>query len=239
MRFLSKATIGDYESWHESVQTEGGVALIDKDKEWTSFDVVAKLRNLFGIKKVGHAGTLDPNATGLLILCFGKGTKQVNTYQAAEKNYRALIKLGATTKTDDAEAEEENICSTEGIDREKIEASRDKFLGNIDQIPPMYSAIKVKGQRLYKLARKDIQIELEPRRVEVMSIDILDVDVPEFEVDIRCSKGTYIRSIARDWGKELGCGGYLKELRRTGIGEYRVEDALKVSEIIDRVQGGK
>ncbi|MFN8359287.1 MAG: tRNA pseudouridine(55) synthase TruB [Candidatus Kapaibacterium sp.] len=234
--FLDRSSLSTFDEWKLAASTEGGVALLDKSKDWTSFDVVAKMRGLTRIKKVGHAGTLDPLATGLLILCFGKFTKKINDYQDAPKQYEAVIKFGATTKTDDSEAPEENITSTEDLTDEAITNACQQFIGEIDQIPPMFSAIKKDGQPLYKLARKGIELDLPPRRVSIYSIQITSINIPYCHITIDCSKGTYIRSLARDIGALLGCGGYLSSLRRTAIGEFRVENAVTVQEIMEEIQ---
>ncbi len=220
-----------FSKWHSQIYENGGVILIDKDKDWTSFDVCAKLRGLLKIKKVGHAGTLDPLATGLLIICVGKATKTMTDYQALEKSYKAIIKLGATTKTDDSEADEENIKLTDEIKDDEINNVISSFIGDIDQVPPMYSAKKVKGQRLYKLARKGGSIELEPSQVAIYDIIINSISNPIIDATVNCSKGTYIRSLARDIGAKLGVGGYLKDLRRIAIGEYLAEQALTITEL--------
>lgn len=234
--FLDRTTLQDFDAWKTTSATEGGVALIDKDTDWTSFDAVAKMRSLTRIKKVGHAGTLDPLATGLLILCFGKMTKRINEFQDAPKQYEAVIKLGATTKTDDSEAPEENIQPFNHITDNDITDACLKFIGEIDQIPPMYSAIKKDGQPLYKLARKGIELDLPPRRVTIYSITITKIELPLCFITVDCAKGTYIRSLARDIGALLGCGGYLRSLRRTAIGEFRVENALRIDDVMEQVR---
>lgn len=220
-----------YRQWLEDLPTVGGVALIDKGKNWTSFDVVAKLRGITRIKKIGHAGTLDPLATGLLIICFGKMTKSINEFQEQTKIYRAVVKLGATTKTDDAEAPEENNTGTEHLTREQIDSILEQFLGEITQIPPMFSAIKKNGVPLYKLARKGQEIEREARHVRIDAIETESVTVPFCTLNVTCSKGTYIRSLARDIGSALGVGAYLADLRRTGIGTFSVQNAVTLQEI--------
>ncbi len=235
--FLDRTSLSSFEEWKLTAATEGGVALLDKSKDWTSFDVVAKMRGLTRIKKVGHAGTLDPLATGLLILCFGKFTKKISEYQDAQKQYEAVIRFGATTKTDDSEAPEENFISTKYLTDDLITFACQQFVGDIEQIPPMFSAIKKDGQPLYKLARKGIELDLPPRPVSIYSIQITKIDIPYCHITIDCSKGTYIRSLARDIGALLGCGGYLAALRRTAIGEFRVENAVTVQEIMEQVQG--
>ncbi|MBK9247619.1 MAG: tRNA pseudouridine(55) synthase TruB [Ignavibacteria bacterium] len=234
--YLDRTTLPQFDEWKLTSTTDGGVALIDKSTNWTSFDVVAKLRGLTRIKKVGHAGTLDPLASGLLILCFGKFTKKISEFQNAPKQYEAVIKLEATTKTDDSEAPEENHTSTLSLTNEQITNACHQFIGVIDQIPPMYSAIKKDGQPLYKLARKGIELDLPPRKVTIYSIVITKIELPFIHLTIDCAKGTYIRSLARDIGALLGCGGYLAALRRTAIGDFRVENAVTVQEIMEQVQ---
>ena len=231
--FLTRNNTEKYPEWLENATINGSFALIDKEKDWTSFDVVAKLRNLTKVKKVGHTGTLDPLATGLLIICFGKGTKKANEFMNLPKKYNAKIKLGATTKTDDAEAEEENIKQVPDLSHEELSSVLKNFTGKIKQVPPMFSAKRVKGERLYKMARKNFTLVLEPVDIEIYSISNLDVSLPYITFDVECSKGTYIRSLARDIGKDLETGGYLAELRRLSIGEYNISDALRVNEFVE------
>jgi tRNA pseudouridine55 synthase len=210
----------------------GETILLDKPLNWTSFDVVSKIRNAVGVKKVGHAGTLDPMATGLLIVCTGKKTKEILTFQDLEKTYIGSILLGKKSKSMDLEMEligDEDISS---ITDEDIYKVREMFVGNILQVPPMFSAIKFKGKSLYNMARKGKMIELKPREVSVSRFEILEIKKPYVKFEITCSKGTYIRSIANDFGEELGCGGVLNSLRRTAIGEYSVNDALSIDEFI-------
>jgi tRNA pseudouridine55 synthase len=216
----------------ESVITDGAAILIDKPLEWTSFNVVAKIRNTLRIKKIGHAGTLDPLATGLLILCLGKYTKKINDFQDLYKEYTGIVKIGATTKSFDSEFEEDNICDISSITSQDVESTANTFLGKQQQIPPMFSAKKVKGKRLYELARKDIEIEVQSSSVEFFDINV-DYNAPNIEFYIKCSKGTYIRSFARDIGQKLNVGGYLSKLRRTGIGEFKVEDAIQLPVLIE------
>ncbi|MDX1699654.1 MAG: tRNA pseudouridine(55) synthase TruB [Melioribacteraceae bacterium] len=211
--------------------SEGLVLLIDKEKSKTSFDIIREVRRILSIKKVGHSGTLDPMATGLLILCTGRKTKEIYKYQNMTKVYEGTIKLGATTPTMDAEGEIENEKSYASISKEQIDLTRKLFIGRIKQIPPMYSAIKHKGKSLYKYARKGIEIKREPREVNINRFVINDINLPDVKFTIECSKGTYIRVLANDFGKELGCGAYLSELRRTAIGEYSVSDALTTDEL--------
>ena len=210
--------------------------LIDKDKDWTSFDVVNKLRfklkYKLGIKrfKVGHAGTLDPMATGLLLVCAGKYTKAIDSLVLKEKAYLADLKLGASTPSYDAEIEEDAQYPIEHISKELVEETLNQFRGKIEQFPPMYSAIKVKGQKLYDLARKGKEVEREARPIEIYKCEITDFDLPHLQLDIECSKGTYIRSIAHDLGQALDSGAYLTGLRRTSIGNFSIDDALSVEE---------
>ena len=212
----------------------GEVILIDKPIKWSSFKVIYEVRKVIGVKKVGHAGTLNPLATGLLIVCTGKKTKEITSFQDREKVYTGVITLGKSTPSMDTETEVELERSFEGITEEDIKSARDKFVGSIFQTPPMYSAVKYKGKSLYKLARKGKSVEREPREVTVYSFEIKKIDMPEVHFEIKCSKGTYIRVIANDFGNELGCGGVLSELRRIGIGQFRVGDALSVDEFKEK-----
>jgi tRNA pseudouridine55 synthase len=209
---------------------EGQVLLINKPLEWTSFDAVRKIRNLVRIKKVGHAGTLDPLATGLLIICTGKFTKKINEYMAREKEYTGTITLGAITPTYDLESEPIEQKPYEHISREKIDEVVKSFTGNILQIPPAHSAIKVGGKRVYELARAGKEVKLEPRPVTIHEFEITKMELPVLAFRVVCSTGTYIRSLANDVGAALGCGGYLSSLCRTRIGEFRIEDAMSITE---------
>lgn len=208
----------------------GQVILIDKPVNWTSFDVVAKVRRLIKIKKVGHAGTLDPLATGLLIVCTGKKTKEITNYQEQRKKYTGIITLGKSSPSMDLATNITEKSFPENLTEEKIFEVRNKFLGKIEQVPPMFSAVKHKGKALYKLARKGKEVEREPRQVEIHCFDITKIELPDIHFEIACSKGTYIRVIANDFGNELGCGGILSLLRRTEIGDYKVDDANSMNE---------
>lgn len=213
----------------------GELILIDKPLRWTSFDVTKKLKFAGKFKKIGHAGTLDPLATGLLILCTGKMTKQIDNYQAKEKEYSGTLVLGKTTPSVDLETDFDAELPTEHITTEIIENALNGLRGNIMQIPPIYSAIQVNGKRLYELARKGIKdsdIEIKSREVEVLKFEIDATNFPEIDFSIVCSKGTYIRSLVRDFGLACGSGAYMKALRRERIGEYIVKDALTVEEFI-------
>ena len=226
----------------EEAYKNGQVLLIDKPLTWTSFQVVNKLRweirQRFNIKKikVGHAGTLDPLATGLLIICTGKQTKQIDTYQGQVKEYTGTFTLGATTPSYDLETEIDNIFTTTHITEEFLHETTKQFTGEIQQKPPIFSAIKKDGKRLYELARKGETIEIKERTVTVSSFEITKIKLPEVEFRIICSKGTYIRSIAFDYGKALNSGGYLSALRRTKIGNFSVDDAFSVEEFITNLK---
>jgi len=226
----------------EEAYKNGQVLLIDKPLTWTSFQVVNKLRweirQRFNIKKikVGHAGTLDPLATGLLIICTGKQTKQIDTYQGQVKEYRGTFTLGGTTPSYDLETEIDNTFPTAHITEELLHETTKQFIGEIQQKPPIFSAIKKDGKRLYELARKGETIEIKERTVTVSSFEITKIKLPEVEFRIICSKGTYIRSIAFDYGKALNSGGYLSALRRTKIGNFSVDDAFSVEEFITNLK---
>ena len=214
---------------------EGELLLIDKSLDWTSFDAVNKvksvLRNKFDKKiKVGHAGTLDPRATGLLIICTGKKTKSLATLQGMDKVYTGEIELGATTPTYDTESEIDERFPVEHINLELIQKTAEKFRGYQEQVPPAHSAIWVDGKRAYEMARKGEEVEMKTRSVRIFYIEILGYEAPILRFEVKCSKGTYIRSLAYDLGKALGSGGYLKTLRRTKIGDYNVADALTVEQ---------
>jgi tRNA pseudouridine55 synthase len=217
---------------------EGKVLLIDKPLHWTSFDVVRKIRNSIRIRKVGHAGTLDPLATGLLIVCTGKFTKRINEFMAREKEYTGTITLGAVTPTYDLESLPENHRDTSHISEQMIRESVEALTGEIQQFPPIYSAIKKKGTPLYELARRGEEVELKARKVTIKSFGILSAEMPVLHFRIVCSTGTYIRSIANDLGAALGCGGYLSSLRRTKIGDMDVTDAIGMEEWIERIEKG-
>lgn len=210
---------------------KGEVILIDKDKGITSFDVIRKLRKILKIKKIGHAGTLDPAATGLLILCTGKKTKEITSFQNKPKVYEGIIALGKSTPSMDGETEALEVKDYSNVTKEDIERVRNEFIGEIEQVPPMYSALKYKGKSLYKYARKGIEVERKPRKVTVYEFEIKKIDLPDIHFKIKCSRGTYVRVIANDFGEKLGCGGYLKKLRRTGIGEFDIKNAFTLKEL--------
>ncbi|MBG42729.1 MAG: tRNA pseudouridine(55) synthase TruB [Aequorivita sp.] len=213
---------------------EGQVILIDKPLEWTSFQAVNKVRWLirksFGIKKikVGHAGTLDPLATGLLIICTGKFTKKIDTFQAQEKEYTGTFSLGATTPSYDLETEIDQTFDISEITSEKIKKATQQFLGEIQQQPPVFSALKKEGKRLYEFARSGEEVEIPFRTVTISEFEITKVELPNIDFRVVCSKGTYIRSLAHDFGKALNNGAHLSALRRTKIGEFSVENAVGI-----------
>lgn len=210
--------------------------LINKPLEWTSFDAVRKIRNLVRIKKVGHAGTLDPLATGMLIICTGKFTKRINEYMAREKEYTGTFVLGATTPTYDLESEPENHRSLEGITEEMIRNAVLPFTGEILQVPPAHSAIKKDGKRVYELARKGVEVKLDPRRVHIYEFDITSIELPVVSFRVVCSTGTYIRSLANDFGASLGCGAYLGSLCRTRIGNFTLDQAMTMTEAEEHIR---
>ncbi|MFN3299439.1 MAG: tRNA pseudouridine(55) synthase TruB [Sediminibacterium sp.] len=218
---------------------EGKTILIDKPIDWTSFDVVRKIRNITRIVKVGHAGTLDPLASGLLIVCTGKFTKKINEYMGMEKEYTGTFTLGAITPTYDLESEPTQFCSIDHLTPEQIVAATNEFKGLIMQIPPIHSAIKQEGKPVYLAARKGIDVVLEPRPVTIYSFDIEKIELPIVHFRVVCSTGTYIRSLANDFGKALGVGGYMSSLRRTRIGHFNVDQALSMSAFEEQIESLK
>ena len=206
---------------------EGKVLLLDKPIGWTSFNMVQKVRHLTKVTKVGHAGTLDPLATGLLIICTGKFTKQINTYMGMTKEYTGTLVIGATTPTYDLESEPENFQPIDHITEEQIKAATKQFVGAILQMPPQHSAIKKDGKRLYESARQGIEVKVDPRPITIESFEITHIDLPKIDFKVVCSTGTYIRSLVKDFGDALGVGAYMSALRRTKIGAFNVEDAMQ------------
>ncbi|WP_439559615.1 tRNA pseudouridine(55) synthase TruB [Dyadobacter sp.] len=215
-----------------NIPDEGEVILIDKPLTWTSFDVANKLKRACKFKKIGHAGTLDPLATGLLILCTGKKTKQIDTYQAQEKEYTGTFVLGKTTPSVDIETEFDAEYPIEHINAEVLEAARKRLTGLIEQVPPIYSAVRVDGERLYKKARRGEVAEIKKRNVEISLFEIDAARFPEIDFRIICTKGTYIRSIVRDFGEFAGSGAYLSALCRTRIGAFELKDAWNLTDFI-------
>lgn len=215
----------------QTEQPEGRVILIDKPLEWTSFDVVKKLRYKLRVKKIGHAGTLDPLATGLLILCTGKKTKTIEQIQSQEKEYTGTFILGTTTPSFDLETEPGDPTDISHLTETDIHNATSGFKGFIQQVPPKFSAVKVDGQRAYKHARAGRDVEIKPRTVEIKEFEITRIDLPEVDFRVVCSKGTYIRSLANDFGQALHVGAYLSALRRTRIGDYKIEAAETIESV--------
>jgi tRNA pseudouridine55 synthase len=215
----------------------GQVLLINKPLHWTSADVVKKIRNLLKVK-VGHAGTLDPLATGLLILCTGKFTKKINEYMSREKEYTGTFTLGATTPTYDLESEPENLKDYSGVTQARLQETARLFTGEIMQVPPAYSAIKKDGKRAYDLARQGREVILEPRKIIIREFEMSFVQLPVVDFRVVCSTGTYIRSLAQDTGAALGCGAYLSRLCRTRIGEFTLDKALTMDQALERFRTG-
>ncbi len=217
---------------------EGQLLLVNKPYKWTSFDVVGKIRNAFKpLKlKVGHAGTLDPLATGLLIICTGKMTKQIDTFQAEEKEYTGTFTLGATTPTYDLESEPEQKFPTEQISEQQIQEACKQFIGEIQQYPPAHSAIKVDGERLYEKARRGEDVELKARTITISEFEITRIELPEVDFRVVCSKGTYIRSLANDFGIALNNGAYLSRLRRTRSGNFNVDESWQVLDLVSTIR---
>ncbi|KAF0152947.1 MAG: tRNA pseudouridine synthase B [Ignavibacteria bacterium] len=223
---ITRITASDYEPQFES----GEIILIDKQLRKSSFDIVYKVRKATGVKKVGHAGTLDPMATGLVIVCTGRKTKEITQLLTVEKTYTGIISVGKTTPSYDLETFYDTEKGYEGVTEEMIYKVSKEFLGEQLQTPPMFSAVKKEGKALYHMARKGIEVEREPKKIFISKFGITKIDLPNIHFEITCSKGTYIRVIANDFGQKLGCGAFLRELRRTKVGEYNVEDSLTIDE---------
>ena len=215
---------------------EGRVILIDKPLHWTSFDVIRKLRGLIKIKKIGHAGTLDPLATGLLIVCTGKFTKKINDYMSQEKEYTGTFTLGAITLTYDLESEPQNFKAVDNISIDVLKETTKQFTGEISQVPPIHSAIKQAGKPVYLLARKGVDIKLESRKIIVFEFEITNVELPLVSFRVVCSSGTYIRSLANDFGAALGCGAYLSSLCRTRIGDFTLDQSVSIDQFISHMK---
>ncbi len=219
----------------------GEVLLFNKNIGWTSFDLVGRIRIAICRKleikklKVGHAGTLDPLASGLMILCTGKATKKIEHYQAGEKEYIATLKLGATTPSFDMETKEDSQKEYSFVTEELVTRVLEKFKGETEQVPPVFSAVKVKGKRAFNYARKGEELKLQPRKIVIREIELLSIKLPEVSIRVVCGKGTYIRSLARDIGEELKCGAYLTGLKRTRIGEFKIENAMTVDYFLENL----
>ncbi|MCW8811279.1 MAG: tRNA pseudouridine(55) synthase TruB [Ignavibacteriaceae bacterium] len=235
MKFTSRIITNQTNDLFDADFSEGEIILIDKPSGPTSFQVVNKVRKITGVKKVGHSGTLDPLASGLVIVCTGKKTKEMDRFINLDKTYTGIIRLGLSSPSMDTETECSEYPLPEDLDERKILNAREKFLGEIEQTPPMYSAVKIKGKKLYNLARKGKSVERKPRKVFISKFDIEKVDLPDIYFHITCSKGTYIRAIADDLGKELNCGGVLYKLRREKIGEFNVKNALTIEQLTARI----
>ena len=219
---------------------EGETILIDKPIDWTSFDVVNKLKfalkKKYGAIKIGHAGTLDPKATGLLILCTGKKKKDIHQIQDADKTYTGTFFLGATTECYDSEKDVNQTFDISTISQEDILKCAESFIGEQEQFPPAHSAVKINGKRAYELARQGKEVEIKSKKITIKSFEISAINLPLIEFKVICTKGTYIRSLANDFGKKLNNGAYLHSLRRTQIGNYRLEDAFTVEQIIEKIK---
>jgi tRNA pseudouridine55 synthase len=217
---------------------EGEILNINKPQGWTSFDVIKKIRSICKIKKLGHAGTLDPFATGVLIICIGKATKKINELTALDKEYIGEIELGISTDTLDVTGKVLSKKEIPKILKEEFEEICKKFIGEIEQIPPMYSAKRINGKRLYNLARKGIVVERKTKKVTIYNIKVVDFNLPIIKLKVSCSKGTYVRTLADDIGNTIGCGAYLKSLVRTKAGQFKIEDSLNIENFEKMVRNG-
>ena len=229
MKSINRIITNQTTDLSEADFSEGEIILIDKPSGPTSFQIVHKIRKITGAKKVGHSGTLDPKASGLMILCTGKKTKEMDRFINLNKTYSGIIKLGLTSPSMDVETECSEIPMPKDLNEKKILEVRDSFLGEIEQTPPMYSAVKVGGKKLYNLARKGKTIERESRKIIINKFEIEKIDLPDIHFTITCSKGTFIRVIADDFGKKLNTGGILFQLRRTAIGHFQVDNAFSIN----------
>jgi tRNA pseudouridine55 synthase len=212
---------------------EGETFLVNKPIRWTSFDVVAKMRAIFHFEKIGHAGSLDPLASGLMIVCTGKKTKEIGQFVGLEKEYIATIRLGGRTPSYDTETEVAVTHTVDDITPDAVVSVLCEFVGPQVQVPPMWSAAKVGGKRLYKYARKGRLVDRRPREVVISSITPIEINIPDVTLNVVCSKGTYIRTLADDIGQRLGCGGYLVALERRRVGEFRIEDAYSIDDLLE------
>jgi|SRR6476661_5683195 len=222
---MSKKALADFDF------ETGEVLLLDKPLTWSSFDVVRKVKNTLRIKKIGHAGTLDPLATGLLILCTGKKTKEIDLIQAQEKEYTGTFRLGETTPSFDLETPVDSTRPYAHLTQEELQAAVQQFVGSIQQTPPLFSAVKVDGKRAYELARTGQVAEIKAKTIEIKAFELTRIALPDVDFRVVCTKGTYIRSLARDLGEALGCGAHLSKLVRTRIGEYQLADAWTMDDL--------
>lgn len=220
----------------------GEILVFHKDLNWTSFDVVNKVRyelcRMMGVKKlkVGHAGTLDPLATGVIVLCTGKATKRIESIQATEKEYVATLKVGATTPSFDLETEEDSTQDYSHVTKELLQEVLSGFIGEIEQVPPVFSAVKVKGKRAFDYARSGEEVKLQAKKIVIHEVEIENFDLPYIKLRVTCGKGTYIRALSRDIGEALNCGAYLTGLERTRVGEYDLDDAFKVDYFLENLK---
>ena len=230
MKFTSRILTNQTTDFSDLNFSEGEIILLNKPSGPTSFQVVNRIKKITGEKKVGHSGTLDPLASGLMIVCTGKKTKMMDNFINLDKTYSGIIRLGFKSSSMDSETELEEVPLPEDIDEQKIMNTRRKFIGEIEQTPPMFSAVKIKGKKLYNLARKGKSVERKPRKVFISKFEIEKIDLPDIYFSITCSKGTYIRVIADDFGKELNTGGVLMELQREKIGDFELKNALSITQ---------
>ena len=235
MKFIKRIITNQTIDLSDADFSDGEIILIDKPSGPTSFQVVSKIRKITGFKKVGHSGTLDPLASGLMIICTGKKTKEMDYFINLDKTYTGIIRLGFKSPSMDSETELSELALPDDLKEQRILKVRDKFLGEIEQTPPMYSAKKINGKKLYHLARKGKSVERKPRKVFIKKFDIEKIELPDIYFNITCSKGTYIRVIADDFGKQLNSGGVLMKLRRERIGEYYVDNALTVDQFTSQM----
>ncbi|MBI5473722.1 MAG: tRNA pseudouridine(55) synthase TruB [Ignavibacteriae bacterium] len=217
---------------HDLSVHEGEMLLVNKPRDWSSFDVVNKMRSIFHCERIGHAGTLDMKATGLLIVCTGKKTKELSQFQEMDKEYDVTVRLGERTESYDAETPVTESNSVDHLTEQDIRSAVQHFVGEQQQLPPMWSAAKVAGKRLYRYARKGIEVERKPRTVCVRSIQIKEIALPLLYMTVVCSKGTYVRTLVNDLGNALNVGAYVQELSRTRIGEYQLADAVTIEDMI-------
>jgi len=235
MKFTKRIITNQTRNLSDADFAEGEIILIDKPSGPTSFQVVSKIRKITDVKKVGHSGTLDPKASGLMIVCTGKKTKEMDLFINLNKTYSGIIRLGLTSPSMDLETECTELPLPDDLNENKILEVRDSFLGETEQIPPMYSAVKINGKKLYNLARKGKSIDRAPRKIFIKKFEIENIDLPDIHFSITCSKGTFIRVIADDFGKKLNSGGILVDLRRTEIGEFQVNDAIQIDQLSEQI----
>lgn len=211
-----------------------GLLVVNKPTDWTSFDVVAKVRRLLNVKKVGHAGTLDPQATGVLVLCIGKATKMAQSLTGFDKEYEGEITFGATSTTDDSEGELTEVSEVAEVPLSTVEEALQSFTGTFEQMPPQFSAKKIKGKKAYELARAGKKAELKTAQVTVHHVELLDYKWPKLKIKLHCSKGFYVRSLARDLGEKLEVGGYLSGLKRTRVGHFTIEESITIEQVDEK-----